>query len=189
MKKFVIGIFIMLLTTVSNFAYSQNGGQSSQNNVIRLVYLGWSNGFHSIRVINKLNCSTDIRFNGNGAISLFTLAALDSTIRFVPGIQGMPIEVKAKRVGGGNCAAQIDNGWVELEIENGYTVPIRFKSFSGKRIDSQKIQLFFEVEEDASIYHYSVKVSFDGKIFQEVQLVFPNGIQGNKKYSVTLTNK
>jgi hypothetical protein len=67
-------------------------------------------------------------------------------------------------------------------------LPIRFKSISTRRMDANTIRVIFESEEDNSIKHYNIRVSFDGRIWKTYDVVFPGGVQGSKRYQVDLKN-
>lgn len=81
-----------------------------------------------------------------------------------------------------------DQGWVETII-NMTTTPIRFTNFSAQRVSTDSVKVTFESEEDNTIQHYIVKISFDGKTYREVAIVLPNGVVGGKTYFVTVKLK
>ena len=58
MKKFLI---LTLFLISSFFGFSQNGGQFFENNVIKVEYLGYFNGNHTVKVCNKQTCQARIR--------------------------------------------------------------------------------------------------------------------------------
>jgi len=182
MKKLLIAVLFSLF---SLFSYSQNGGQSNENNVLRIEYIGYSNGNHIFSVINKVNCELVVKVDKNGTFADHTLSALQSIFINVPVTSSSQIVIfKAKRQSGASCKQNPDNGWAELQ--SNYVLPIKFGPMSVTKVSSGLIKLTFESEEDNTIQHYNILVSEDGKTFKKAHILFPNGITGNKKYSVLI---
>jgi hypothetical protein len=183
MKKVLLTIFANILFML---AFTQgNGGITNENNILKLTYLGWLNGEHKIALQNKANCEVTVSMNMNGTMSDITIPALSTTTLNYNAVQSASASIKSRRKSGASCVAQPDNGWVEITT-TGIVLPIKFKSISGKRIDSNTIQLTFESEEDYDLENYVVKVSNDGKVFRQVAIIFPNGVIASKKYIVTI---
>lgn len=182
MKKL---LFVVLFSLFSLLSFSQNGGQSNENNVLKIEYIGYSNGNHIFNVINKVNCELVIKVDKNGIFADHTLSALQSTFINVPTTGSSQIVTfKAKRQSGALCKQNPDNGWAELQ--SNYILPIKFGPISVTKINPGLIKLTFESEEDNTIRHYNIMISEDGKTYRKAHILFPNGITGNKKYSVLI---
>ena len=179
MKK----LFLFIMLFLSLFSYSQNGGQSSENNVLRIEYIGYSNGNHIFQITNKVNCELITKLDKNGTFADLTLTALQSVFVNVPASSGSQIvNFKAKRQSGASCKQNPDNGWAELQSLN--VLPIKFGQIVATKINPVLIKLTFESEEDNTIKHYNIMISEDGKTFRKANILFPDGITGHKKYSV-----
>lgn len=185
MKKIIIILF-SLFTIFPVIGFSQNGGQLNENRVIKIDYVGWSVNNYVFRVTNKQMC--DIR----AQIKILTSPSIiDTIIRgnsfiliYINSTNQEEKVVKARALdfcGGGSP----DRGWVESKL-NLNLLPIKFKNVQVKRIDKNTIYLIFEVNEDNSINHYKVMISTDGRKYTEKVVVFPNGIEGNKKYEIKI---
>lgn len=119
MKQLLIST---LLCVFFFLAHSQNGGQFYENNVIRVVYLGYANGVHSFKVINKQNCEARIRTKADQdpATDVQVLAKDSSTvIVFRPNAGGILFRVKAET----SCVSNPDMGWLEINTAN-FALPL-----------------------------------------------------------------
>lgn len=182
MKQLLITVLCTLLSIVG---LSQNGGQNTENNVLRIVYVGWKSGEHKVLLQNKLNCEVTVTYNFDGATADVVLPALGTTTLSKAAPHGTVLSAKAKRRSGATCISSPDNGWVEVStILN--SVPIKFKSIRGSRIDRSTIEVTFEAEEDSDLKYYTIKVSNDGINYREVGVVLPDGIISSKTYTVTV---
>lgn len=182
-KTALLALFALVSTVVN----AQNGGQSAENNSIRLRYESYANGVHMIWVVNKANCPTTIRFESGTYRNTFTLPASDSALQLVTAPLAPAISARAKRTSGGQCIQQSDNGCVE--ISSHAVLPVRFTQFFAKRVGTNTIQILFEVEEDNSIKEYRVKYSTDGRNYRTALLLFPKGVQGLTKYIANISIK
>lgn len=182
MKQFLMAL---LCSLISFAGLSQNGGQNSENNVLKITYTGWSNGEHIVTLQNKVNCSIVATYNFDGVTVDVTIPALSSVVLTKAAPQSSTLNAKARRKSGANCISSPDNGWVEITT-TGVVLPIRFISFAARRLSSGAIQITFTCEEDNTIDRYKVKVSLDAETWKEVLLIFPNGIQGLKTYTATI---
>jgi hypothetical protein len=181
MKKLLL--FIALL--ISLFSYSQNGGQSSENNVLKIEYIGYSSGNHIFKITNKVNCELVTKLDQNGTFVDHTLSALQSSFINIPASSSSQIVYfKAKREGGAICKQNPDNGWTELQ--SAIVLSIKFGQITATKINPGLIKLTFESEEDNTIKHYNILVSEDGKVYRKAHILFPDGITGGKKYSVLI---
>jgi len=182
MKKL---LFIALFSLFSLITYSQNGGQSSENNVLKIEYIGYSNGNHIFNIINKVNCELVVKVDKNGTFAEHTLSALQSTFINVPATSNSQIVTfKAKRQSGALCRQNPDNGWAELQ--SNFVLPITFGKITAAKVSPNLIKLTFESKEDNTIKYYNIMVSEDGKIFRKAHVLFPDGITGGKTYSVLI---
>jgi len=182
-------VLLSLLLMCSVFCYSQNGGQGSENNVLRIEYVGYSNDNHIFKIINKVNCDLGIKIDKNGVVSSQTMIGLQETVIVITAPQTPQISVKAKRESGANCRQNPDNGWVELQ--SSIALPIKFGGITATKISPNLIKLTFDVEEDHTLKSYGIMVSPDGKNFKRVHILFPNGVvpygsTSHKKYSILI---
>ena len=174
----------LICSLFSIIGLSQNGGQNSENNVLKITYIGWVNGEHRVNLTNKLNCEVTATYNFDGVTAEVVLPALATVTLTKTALQASVLNAKAKRRSGAACISSPDNGWVEV-----FTVmltPVNFKSVKGKRIDRNTIEVTFEAEEDSDLKYYIIKVSNDGIEYRSVGVVFPDGIISSKTYTVTI---
>lgn len=181
MKQLLTALLCSLLSIVG---LSQNGGQNNENNVLKITYVGWVNGEHKVNLQNKLNCEVTATYNFDGTTADVTLPALTTITLTKTAPQSSVLNAKAKKRSGATCIALPDNGWVEVFTV--FSLPIKFISISGKRINKEAIELTFEAEEDSDLKYYVIKVSNDGVNYRNVKVVFPDGIISSKKYTITI---
>jgi len=184
MKQLSMALMCSLLSIVG---LSQNGGQHSENNVLRITYIGWKDGEHKVNLENKLNCSVTATYNFDGVTAEVVLPALTTVTLSKVAPKASVLNAKAKRRSGAVCIATPDNGWVEV-----FTViltPVKFKSIKANRIDESTIKVTFEVEEDYDLNYYTIKVSTDGINYRSVGIIFPNGIISSKTYTIEVKIK
>lgn len=179
MKQLLTAFLCSLLSIVG---LSQNGGQNSENNVLKITYIGWSNGEHKVNLQNKLNCEVTATYNFDGVTANITLPALSTVTLTKEAPQSSVLNAKAKRRSGAACISSPDNGWVEIFTL--LSLPVKFKSVKGKRIDSNTIEVTFEAEEDSDLNYYVIKVSNDGIHYRSVGVIFPEGVVASKTYSI-----
>lgn len=182
MKQLLITLICTLLSVVG---LSQNGGQNTENNVLKISYLGWSNGNHVVTLQNKVNCEIVVTYNFDGTTADVTIQALQTITLTKTAPAGSILNAKAKRRSGANCISSPDNGWVEINTVGG-VLPVKFKSIKGKRINNNTIEVTFEAEEDNDLKYYVIKVSNDGINYRNVGVVFPDGIISSKTYTITV---
>lgn len=171
----------------SVFGYSQNGGQFNENNVLKVDYVGYNNGNHIFKIINKINCVLGVKIDKNGITSSQTMMGLQETVIVVTAPQTPQINIKAKRETGAQCQQNPDNGWVELQ--SSIVLPIKFGGIVATKVNPNLIKVTFDVEEDHTIKSYGIMLSPDGKNFKRIHVLFPNGTipygsTSSKKYSV-----
>ncbi len=180
-------LFIVLFSLFSLFSFSQNGGQANENNVLKVEYVGYSNGNHIFKIINKVDCQLGVKIDKNGATSSQMMTNLQETIILVTAPQTPQVSIKAKRETGAACKQNPDNGWVELQSI--IALPVKFGGIVATKVGPNLIKLTFDVEEDHTLKSYGIMVSPDGKNFKRVMILFPNGVvpygsTSHKKYSV-----
>lgn len=173
----------MVLTSI--FGFSQNGGQANENNILKITYQGWLSGEHKVLLQNKLNCTVTARYDFDGIVKDTVIPALTTITLSKAAAVTSVLDAKAKRIAGAACVSTPDNGWVEIKTILS-SLPIKFKSINGRKINANTIYLVFEAEEDNTINYYRILLSKDGKTFKQHTVVFPNGVEGNKIYTVTI---
>jgi len=181
MKSFLISTLLCLFTLLG---HSQNGGQYFENNVIKVEYLGYQGGSHLVRVCNKQTCKARIRtkVDQDPAVDI-QVPANSCLVLSINKPSTLPIVFRAKAETA--CIRNPDMGWLELELPL-EALPIKFKSFQARKVDRNTIQVIFEAEEDSSIRYYRIMLSFDGRTYQQREIVLPEGLQGNRKYYVNI---
>jgi hypothetical protein len=180
-------MLMALICLCSIFGYSQNGGQANENNILKIEYVGYSNGNHIFKIINKVDCQLGVKIDKNGVTSSQMMTNLQETIILVTAPQIPQINIKVKRETGAFCKQNPDAGWVELQ--SSVALPIKFGNITATKVGSNLIKLTFDVEEDHTLKSYGIMVSPDGKNFKRVTVLFPNGITpygstSHKKYSI-----
>ena len=116
MKRFLI---FTLLSLLSLFGYSQNGGQFFENNVIKVFYLGYSFGEHTFRVCNKQSCEARIRTKADQDPAVDIQVIPDScAIVSVPRPNPTNIKFRAKAETSCPSFTNPDMGWLELNTSN-----------------------------------------------------------------------
>lgn len=184
MKKFLISVII---TFISIFAQSQTYPLIAENNALKVESIGWvGTNSYRIKVTNKANCSTSIRINYNTGTKDTTLSNLVSTYFNLNNVLQSATYIRVKRTSGATCISSCSEDYVYVGFNN-VILPVQFKSIISKRIDDDHVMIIFEAEEDNTIQNYRIKISSDGIDFKDATIIFPNGIQGNKKYTITLT--
>lgn len=176
MKK----VLLLLLLLFSLVGYSQNLGIVNENNVLKISYISYVNGTHSYVLKNKLNCQVLTKLDKNNNFAEHLLEPLEELQISIPGTSS--VNFKAKKENGGECINAPDAGWVELPSP--VVLPITINQITAIRVNPSLIKLTFESQEDINLSNYNIMVSKDGKTFKKAYILFPNGITGNKKYSV-----
>jgi hypothetical protein len=182
MKKLVLCVVIMV---ISLFARSQTYPLIAENNIIKVESVGWVGVNYRIKVTNKAGCPTSIRINYVSGTKDTTLSANAIATINLNGLSLTTNYIRVKWRDGASCISHCDDDYIYVGINN-TVIPIRFKSILAKRISNDTIQINFEAEEDNTIDYYVAKISFDGKTYKEVTILMPNGVIGNKKYSITV---
>lgn len=115
-------LFVLILVLLSSFVKGQNGGQYFENNVIRINYLGYSNGIHTFVVCNKQDCEARIRTKADQdpAIDIM-VKALECETLFIAKPTNANILFRAKAETA--CITRPDMGWLEINTSL-LTLPI-----------------------------------------------------------------
>ncbi len=189
MKKLLL---LTVLLAFTNILFSQgNGGQSDENNVMRISYIAYFTGpnsnYHRFMIENKLNCPAEIRFEVDSkSFAKDTLLPASSFIYInVPGSSIDILTGKSKRTGKADCIVNPDNGWVEVQ-SNGIILPLKFNYLKARKLDKSTLEVEFMVYESAGEKEFNIQVSSDGKNFKTVKVVMLNSIEINKPYKTTI---
>ena len=182
MKQFLMGIVLILSTL---FAQAQ---AIDENNVLKVESLGWSGTNYVIKVTNKVSCSTTIRISYQNGTKDTTLSSSAVATIFLPNVVPTSSQIKVKRLSGATCISNPSSSWLEVCVLHS-PLAIKFTSFSAQRVSADSVKITFSSEEDNTIEYYVAKISFDGKVWKEVAIVIPDGIVGNKTYTVTVKIK
>ena len=116
MKRFLI---FTILSLLSLFGYSQNGGQFFENNVIKVFYLGYSFGEHTFRVCNKQNCEARIRTKADQDPAV-DIQVLSNSCLIVNVPRPNPGNIKFRAKAETSCPSftNPDMGWLELNTSD-----------------------------------------------------------------------
>ena len=164
------------------FSYSQNNGQSNQNNVIKIEYIGYSNNAHVFKVTNKQPCEvkTEYKVEDSNLSGVVKVLGNSSYTILVPGYKYQKIEVKARSLE--KCPnIKGDNGWVETETQ--FILPIKFEYLRVKIVDPKTIIVYFKALQTDNERQFNIQVCTDGKSFKTVAIVLPDPIVVNKEYT------
>lgn len=187
-KFFMKKIIYFLLLLFPLFSMGQNGGQLNENSVIKIDYLGYANGNHTFKVTNKQPCQVKTQYTvvGSSTITDTVVGANGSYLIIIPS-QLSEIKVTKARTVEFCPNVAPDRGWVERDNTQP-VLPIKFKSITARRLDMSTIRLVFESEEDNTIRYYNIRISFDNRVWKTFTILFPDGVQGSKRYQVDLKN-
>lgn len=115
----------MLSLAASLSTFAQNGGQSNENNSVKIEFGGFTqNGYSIIKVLNKQSCVADIQTKANGVTTIksYQPNSMD-TVHLM--LTGTNAKVQSKTTT--NCGGA-DFGQVELNL-NIVALPVTFKYF------------------------------------------------------------
>ena len=164
--------------------YSQNGGQANQNDLIRIDYAGYSGNSHIFKITNIQRCLITAQYTSQGyTIQSVGILPYESFYYHIQADQSTQVSAKAKTTT--YCNGPVpDRGWVEAYSIHS-VLSTKFKNIKAKRIGS-KIELTFEASESSSLTHYVIKISRDGINFEQVAIIFREGILPENKYKIIL---
>jgi len=180
MKKTLIAL-VMMLPALS---YAQgNGGISNENASTKIEWVSHSqNGQYVVRVTNKQNCTAEMRVQWGGTnqfrAKTMSSGASDTFHITPPPTPRCFLGAKPNT----SCTNTTEMGTVEINVCN--TLPVKFSSITGQRVGPRSVKLVFVAEEDANTSYYNIQYSLNGKTFTTIKVLFPNGVEGNKTYSV-----
>lgn len=109
------------LTFILSFFYflsnAQNGGQFSENNLIKVEYLGYFNGNHTAKVCNKQNCEARIRTKADQDPAMDVIVpANECVIVTVARSTSAAVLFRAKAEKSCPSFTNPDMGWVEIDF-------------------------------------------------------------------------
>lgn len=173
-------IFTLSILMISLFSFAQNGGQSEQNNAVRLTFMGLINGNFYVKVTNRLFVTSGFKFDNTATTSTFNLGPLkDTLIKMGKSINGI---VKVKNT---NPFPGVDNGWVEICL---VVSPLKFISSRATYLeDTDELKVEFTVADVSNISRIDLEVSIDGKTYYPLGLTFPEPLKENKTYSIKIS--
>lgn len=174
------------VTYYSNTAIFKNGngGQFAENNYGKLEYKGYSSGEYIMDLSNKQPCGIDFEVTWLGKDSTIFINGLSSKTIQLPGIAKGGEKIKAKPLY--KCGSSGgDMGFIE--VESPISLPVTFKSIRTEEVSDNKIRVIFDVTDLLNISVFNVQLSTDGKDYKTAAMVFPDEVQPNRQYSVTLT--
>lgn len=171
MKQLITCILMMLTIAV----YSQNGGQSQENNSVKLEYAGAS----QTKLTNKqAGGAAVITVKYNNASTDYTVAALSSILLSTP-IAG---KITAKTTTNWGDA---DFGLVELTL-TAQLLPVKFVSLKVAPLGNNEALVEFEIAEATNVSKFNIQASSDGKTWRNVTVVLPDNIQPNRLYQAKI---
>jgi len=159
-----------ILLILSLLSKAQNGGQYFENNVIRINYLGYSDGLHVFKVCNKQFCETRIRTKADQdpAIDIIVQSLSCETVAVArPTNINILFRAKAET----SCISNPDMGWLELNTAL-LTLPLIETNYISIPRGPNKLQI--------SIKNGVYRSSFDNTNYIETIRVY--NISGRKLY-------
>lgn len=181
MKHKLLSVLSAILIALTSYSQG-NGGIAVENGSVKLEWVSTSTaGGIIVKVTNKQICLANIRIDWGAGRRTEAIAALASDTFWLPVPSNCLVTAKPMT----NCHSQGDMGRVELNICT--ILPIKFKKVSAIRLNPRSVRVIFQSEEDSDLKYYNILISDDGKTYRTVQVVFPNGIKGNKVYT-TIVN-
>jgi hypothetical protein len=173
-------ILTCILLILSLLSKAQNGGQYFENNVIRINYLGYSDGLHVFKVCNKQSCEARIRTKAerDPAIDIIVQALSCETVRVArPTSINILFRAKAETF----CISNPDMGWLELNTAL-LTLPLIETNYISIPRGPNKLQI--------SIRNGMYRSSFDNTNYTETIRIYTISSRKlyDKKFSVTKSN-
>jgi len=173
MKKFLFALLSLPLLSIG-----QNGGQFEENNVAK-VQFGGSLITATFMVISKQNCTANYKVD-YGTVEVVSIAAFDTAIFNVP---LTTTTFKAKAESQTTCINQPDMGWVEIILDDLFTLPVKLISFNGTQKEGRVVLTWEVMNETVSMFE--VERSTDGRSFAAFEMVSKVPGFGSKGYSAT----
>lgn len=171
-----------LLCLASVLGYTQNGGQSPENNNIKFEYVGKVGNDYFTKIINKKECAVTVKTDYNQAFSEVVIPA-NSYHQFNLGANVSSLKAKTVQV---NCGSP-DNGWIEFKLT---AMPLTFKRvwFQRDQFDKNRGVLSFEVADVQNVKHIAVRAWLDVNTKIEVSLFWPNPLNPNTVYQYPIND-
>ncbi len=167
-----VSILIWALLPLFSMAQTGNGGQSAENNFGKLEYVGYSNGEYVLNITNKQSCTVTAKIEWLDKDSVISLPPNTPTIIRLSGNAIANTKIKSKPLD--RCEpGSSDMGF--LEIWTPISLPITFNYFSGTLISSTKMKLEFSVEDTDNEGKFTIQVSFDSKVWNDLVVILPFG--------------
>jgi hypothetical protein len=178
-----LSLFSMLVLS-SLLGICQNGGLASENSLVKMEFIGYSNGANIIKITNKQTCDVTVEYKvgHSGPTKEVSISGSGNWYLNVPAAINQEVVVKSRAKT--FCGTNTDAGWTELTVVGNPVLPIVFGPITAMKVSPNLIKLTFEAEEDFDLKYYNILVSPDGKTWKKAQVLFPNGITGRKKYSI-----
>jgi len=164
-----------------------NGGITNENSSTKIEWLNQVGNQYVVRVTNKQSCPANMRVQWGGSAQFRQkLISSNSSDTFWINPNSNPqCFLGAKPVE--RCTSVADMGTVELNVCQ--VLPLKFTVFYVTRLDTYRVKVVFVVEDDTDIKEYRIKVSNDGRNFNTIRLLFPDGLTGSKQYSAIINFK
>lgn len=172
MRFLILSLMVLILSI--NATNAQNGGQAPENNSVKLEFTGSG----QTKVWNKQSCVAIIEVRYNGNTTNYTVPGNSYVLISTPVIA----KISAKTLT--NCGSA-DFGFVELQL-TAIILPVKFVSFNATAIGNNKVKIQFEIGEAQNVQQFNVQVSSDGSSWRSVALVWPDLLQPNRLYEVTV---
>lgn len=180
MKQLILGV--ILLTSLSVF--SQNGGQTNENNVVKIQVVDYNqeNVYYVVKVTNKQEFTAQIIVSWPAKDSTITFSPLETKTLLLhsPYVSGTKIKAKALDL----FISNPDRGWVESQLFG--MLPINFKNIHYSKVDSKTVKVTFDILDVSGSNTIKLQVSFDGVNYVDRYVIFPESVKPNSSYSVTL---
>ena len=174
MKKLITSLFLL----IGIGAVAQNGGQTNENNSIKIEAFGITgDGSPIVLVTNKNTCASDCQvFRGQDARTK-TIPPLASDTFVLP---SSTCRVTAKNLT--NCGST-DYGQVETNICN--ILPLRFEQLRVQRTGVNTAQVSFKIV-DLSDHKLYIQLSKDGINYKRIGIEVPSSAKIGDTYIVNI---
>lgn len=167
MKKLITAL---LGTIFMMSGMAQNGGQSPENNSVKLEWIGTS-----VKVTHKQLCDGQVRLSYATSDVDIAIPA-NSSIIFMPPAGTATIKAKALT----NCGSA-DFGWVELSLS---AMPVKFVFFDFEAVGNKEVLVTFKTAETSNIKRYNILISTDGLSYTRIDSVKADAVTPNRTYSI-----
>lgn len=180
MKALMFTLCLCLVLT----GFSQNGGQSPENNALKITYVGKIGNSYFARITSKQDCNAWYKTNFNGNTDDVRISSHGSYL-FNMGTQPPGAKVlKVKATTDCGCG---DMGWVEFKL---ISMPLHFKSvtFTRNKDNVNKGILTFETEDVVNVEKFTIRTWLDVNTKVDIGVLLPDGLQPNTTYQFPITD-